>query len=89
MDDPQTRWYLSPEKAILGFTSKNNINNINPQQIYIIKKIEYDSEKDYYNYTFYDQRRNKYGIIVYFKPQNYLSLQYVDGDCAITYEFFR
>ena len=23
MDDPQTRWYLSPEKAILGFTGKS------------------------------------------------------------------
>ncbi len=88
MDEPQTRWYLSPERAILGLASRANINSVTPILVFSITKVEYDSEKDYYSYTFYDAKKNKYGIIVYFKPRNYLSLQYQDTECSITYEFF-
>ena len=89
MDDPQTRWYLSNKEAVLFFASKNDPNSGNPQLSLKVLKVEWDEDKDFYTYTVFDTDRNKYGIIVYFKPNNYLSLQYSGQNCSLDFEFYR
>lgn len=89
MDDPQTRWYLSSTEAVLFFASKNDPTSGNPQLTLKVLKTEWDKEKDYYTYTVYDAKRDKYGIIVYFRPSNYLSLQYTGQTCSLDFEFYR
>ena len=85
MNEPETRWFLNPQQAILGFSSRYDPNSTNPQLILTVKKVEYDNNNDSYTYTIYDEKRNKYGIIVYFKASNYLSLQYVGQSCSLDF----
>ncbi|HPM02659.1 MAG TPA: hypothetical protein PK816_10935 [Candidatus Cloacimonadota bacterium] len=52
-----------------------------------IIEVEYDYDNDYYTYTFYDRKRDRYGIIIYFRPRRYLSMQYVNQRCSLDYIF--
>ena len=55
---------------------------------YKIIESGYDNQNNIYNYSFYDSKRDKYGVIVYFKDRNYLSMQYVDAKCSLDYVFY-
>jgi hypothetical protein len=71
------------------FSQVSDPNSGNPQLTLKVLKVEWDKDKDFYTYTVYDAKRDKYGIIVYFKPSNYLSLQYTGQTCSLDFEFYK
>ena len=78
--ETQLNWRLTSTKSTLYYGT-----NWSAIESYTILKFEYDRQNDYYNYTFYDSKRDKYGIIVYFKPHGYLSMQYANQECSLDY----
>jgi len=76
-------WSLTTTQATLYYGSNNM-----PIENYKIIESGYDNQNNIYNYSFYDSKRDKYGVIVYFKERNYLSMQYLNTKCSLDYVFY-
>ena len=75
-------WRLNSNNAILYYgTNNSQIENFE------VTKVNFDPNTGYYDYTIYDSKRGKYGIILYFKSSEYISLQYLNQPCSQDYFF--
>jgi hypothetical protein len=78
--ESQINWSLNSNRAVMYYGTNNS-----PINVFQVLKYEYDEQKDYFVYSIYDNARSKYGIIVYFRPRNYVSLQYLNQECTIVF----
>lgn len=73
-------WKLSKSSAVLYYgTNYATISYLK------VVEYEYDVSKNSYVYTYYDEKRKKFGILIYFKNSQSVSMQYLDADCSLNY----
>jgi hypothetical protein len=78
--ESQINWSLNSNKAVMYYGTNNS-----PINVFQVLKFEYDQSKDYFVYSIYDSARNRYGVMVYFRPNNYMSLQYENQSCTVDF----
>lgn len=73
-------WSLSANRAILYYGTNNM-----PVENFSVIKYEFDNINNSHNYTYFDDKRSQYGMIIYFRNSNVVSMQYVNTKCSIDY----